>query len=100
MAPAGSFLARKRRTLCRNCAKTWTREGGWLLAAQETEMAYFSDRVVSFNRLVIAAAVAYAGAVTFAHADQIHFVGHTQVEVNVPGASYTVIGTLDKTPHV
>jgi hypothetical protein len=31
-------------------------------------MAHFSDRVVSFNKLVIAAAVAYAGAVGFAHA--------------------------------
>jgi hypothetical protein len=31
-------------------------------------MAYFSDRVVSFNKLVIAAAIAYAAAVGFAHA--------------------------------
>ena len=31
-------------------------------------MTYFSDRVVSANKLIIAAAVLYAGALTFAHA--------------------------------
>ena len=31
-------------------------------------MAYFSDRIVSFPKLIIAAAAIYAGAVTFAHA--------------------------------
>lgn len=31
-------------------------------------MAYFSDRIVSFPKLIIAAAVIYTGAVTFAHA--------------------------------
>jgi hypothetical protein len=32
-------------------------------------MARFSDRLVSANRLIIAAAAIYAGCVTFAHAD-------------------------------
>jgi hypothetical protein len=38
-------------------------------SALEAAMAHFSDRVVSFNKLIIAAAVAYAGAVGFAHAN-------------------------------
>ena len=32
-------------------------------------MAHFSDRLVSANKLIIAAAVIYAGAVSLAHAD-------------------------------
>ena len=32
-------------------------------------MAYFSDRLISANKLIIAAAIAYAGAVGFAHAN-------------------------------
>lgn len=32
-------------------------------------MAYFSDRLISANKLILAAAVVYASAVTFAHAD-------------------------------
>jgi hypothetical protein len=32
-------------------------------------MAYFSDRLVSANKLIIAASAIYAGAVTLAHAD-------------------------------
>ncbi len=34
-------------------------------------MAYFSDRIVSFPKLVIAAAAIYAGAVTLAHAELV-----------------------------
>jgi hypothetical protein len=33
-------------------------------------MAHFSDRFISTNKLIIAAAVAYAGFVTFAHAGE------------------------------
>jgi TonB family protein len=34
-------------------------------------MAYFSDRLVSANKLIIAAAVIYAGSLTFAHAAEL-----------------------------
>jgi hypothetical protein len=41
-------------------------------------MAHFSDRFVSANKLIIAAAVVYAGAVTLAHADQASFERHSR----------------------
>jgi hypothetical protein len=34
-------------------------------------MAYLSDRIVSLNKLIIAAAVAYAGFVSLAHAESL-----------------------------
>jgi hypothetical protein len=40
-------------------------------SALEAAMAHFSDRIVSFNKLIIAAAVAYTGAVSFAHAGAV-----------------------------
>jgi hypothetical protein len=43
---------------------------GNLTRPQEAEMAHFSDRLFSVNKLIIAAAVIYTGAVTFAHAAQ------------------------------
>jgi hypothetical protein len=49
-------------------------------------MAHFSDRVVSFNKLIIAAAIAYAGAVGFAHAADVNL-QHAQCYADVAHTS-------------
>jgi hypothetical protein len=68
MASPDNLLARKGRTRGRNSAITMTSRRAISPSALEAAMAYFSDRFFSANKLIIAAAVVYAGAVTFAHA--------------------------------
>ena len=62
------FLARNRQTQRRNSARSVTPRA-ISPAASEATMARFSDRFISANKLIIAAAVIYAGSLTFAHAD-------------------------------
>jgi hypothetical protein len=57
-------------------------------------MAYFSDRFVSLNKIVLAAAVIYAGAMTFAHAAQTR--ENDRVDVYHSCLSITVDGYWDQ----
>ena len=54
-------------------------------------MAFFSDRLISANKLIIAAAVAYTGAVGFAHADEA-----AQARANEAAFNHTRVTDLAK----
>jgi hypothetical protein len=69
LACEGKRMACERRARCRNSVMVFSSESGWPLPnRRDTTMTYFSDRLVSANKLIIAAAVIYTGTVTFARA--------------------------------